>query len=136
MSHLPRDLKYLSSHEWLRIESDGTAFVGITDHAQAQLGDLVYVECPEVGSELSGGDEAGVVESVKAASDIYCPIAGVVIAINEKLEDTPELINEDPYGDGWMYQIRIEDASEADGLMSADEYQEQIDEEDEDEDDE
>lgn len=130
MSHLPRDLKYASSHEWLRIEGDGTAYVGITDHAQAQMGDLVYIECPEVGTELSAGDEAGVVESVKAASDIYCPIAGEVIAINERLEDTPELVNEDAYGDGWMFQIRFEDASEADGLMSAEEYQEQIDEED------
>jgi glycine cleavage system H protein len=130
MSHLPSDLKYLSSHEWLRIESDGTAFIGITDHAQGQMGDLVYVECPEVGIELSAGDEAGVVESVKAASDIYCPIAGEVVAINEKLEDAPELINQDAYGEGWMFQIKISDLSEADDLMSADDYQAQIDAED------
>jgi glycine cleavage system H protein len=130
MSHLPADLKYLTSHEWLRLESDGTAYIGITDHAQEQMGDLVYVECPEVGIELSGGDEAGVVESVKAASDIYCPVAGEVVAINEKLEDTPELVNQDPYGEGWMFQIRVSDASEAEGLMSAEDYQAQVDEED------
>ncbi len=129
MSHLPADLKYLSSHEWLRLEGDGTAYVGITDHAQEQMGDLVYVECPEVGTELSAGDEAGVVESVKAASDIYCPVAGEVVAINERLEDTPELVNEDPYGDGWMFQIRVSDPAEIEGMLSAEDYQAQIDEE-------
>ena len=128
MSHLPKDLKYASSHEWLRIESDGTAFVGITDHAQAQMGDLVYVECPEPGRTLSVSDEAGVVESVKAASDIYAPVSGKVLAINEQLEDNPELVNQDPYGDGWMFQIKLSDVSEADNLMSADEYKEQLDE--------
>lgn len=128
MSHLPKDLKYASSHEWLRIESDGTAFVGITDHAQAQMGDLVYVECPEAGRTLSVSDEAGVVESVKAASDIYAPVSGKVVAINEQLEDNPELVNQDPYGDGWMFQIKLSDVSEADNLMSADEYKEQLDE--------
>lgn len=128
MSHLPKDLKYASSHEWLRIESDGTAYVGITDHAQAQMGDLVYVECPELGRALSFGDEAGVVESVKAASDIYAPVSGTVLAINEKLEDNPELVNQDPYGDGWMFQLKLSDALEADNLMSADEYKEQLDE--------
>ncbi len=130
MSHLPNDLKYLSSHEWLRIEGDGTAYVGITDHAQAAMGDLVYVECPEVGTELEGGDEAGVVESVKAASDIYCPIQGEVVAINERLEDTPELVNEDPYGDGWMFQIKFANADDAEEMLSAEQYQEQIDAED------
>ena len=129
MSHLPADLKYLSSHEWLRLESDGTAYVGITDHAQEQMGDLVYVECPEVGTEFSAGDEAGVVESVKAASDIYCPVSGEVVAINERLEDTPELVNEDPYGDGWMFQIRVSDKSEIEDMLSAEDYQAQIDEE-------
>lgn len=129
MSHLPADLKYMSSHEWLRLESDGTAYVGITDHAQEQMGDLVYVECPEIGTELSAGDEAGVVESVKAASDIYSPVGGEVIAINERLEDTPELVNEDPYGEGWMFQIKVSDASEVEELLSAEAYQSQIDEE-------
>ncbi len=127
MSHLPNDLKYLSSHEWLRLEADGTAYIGITDHAQAQMGDLVYVECPEVGSELGAGDEAGVVESVKAASDIYCPVAGEVVAINEQLEDTPELVNSDPYGDGWMFRIKVSDVSDIEGMLSAEEYQAQID---------
>jgi len=128
MSHLPKDLKYASSHEWLRVESDGTAYVGITDHAQEQMGDLVYVECPEVGTALSVSDEAGVVESVKAASDIYAPVSGKVIAINEKLEDNPELVNQDPYGDGWMFQLKLSDVSEADNLMSVDEYKEQLEE--------
>lgn len=127
MSHLPNDLKYLSSHEWVRLEGDGTAFVGITDHAQAAMGDLVYVECPELGTEFDAGDEAGVVESVKAASDIYCAIAGEVVAINEKLEDTPELVNEDPYGEGWMFQIKVSDPSQLEDLLSADQYQEQVD---------
>jgi len=127
MSHLPNDLKYLSTHEWLRLESDGTAYVGITDHAQAAMGDLVYVECPELGTELTRGDEAGVVESVKAASDIYSAITGEVLAINEQLEDTPELVNEDPYGEGWMFQIQVSDPSELDDLLSAEDYQEQVD---------
>lgn len=129
MSHLPNDLKYLSSHEWLRLEADGTAYIGITDHAQEQMGDLVYVECPEVGSTFEAGDEAGVVESVKAASDIYCPVAGKVIAVNEQLEDTPELVNSDPYGDGWMFRIKVSDVSEMEEMLSAQEYQAQIEEE-------
>lgn len=130
MSTIPSELKYASSHEWIRVEADGTAYVGITDHAQAALGDLVYVELPDVENELAGGEEAGVVESVKAASDIYTPVSGEVIAVNEALEDTPELINSDPYGDGWIFRIRLTDQEELDDLLSADEYEEQLAEED------
>ena len=127
MSNLPEDLKYMPSHEWVRVESDGTAYVGITDHAQGQMGDLVYIECPDIGATLSAGDEAGVVESVKAASDIYAPVSGEVIAINEKLEEAPESVNEEPYGDGWMFQVKLSDPAEAEDLMSAEQYQSQID---------
>jgi len=127
MSQIPGDLKYLSSHEWVRIEADGTAFVGITEHAQEAMGDLVFVETPEVGATVTVGEEAGVVESVKAASDIYAPLSGEVISINEALEDAPELINNDPYGDGWMFQIKISDQNEITNLLSADDYKAQLD---------
>jgi len=126
MSQIPGDLRYLSSHEWIRIESDGTAFVGITEHAQEAMGDLVFVETPEVGSTVTAGEEAGVVESVKAASDIYAPLSGEVVSANEALEDAPELINNDPYGDGWMFQIKISDQNELEGLLSADDYKAQL----------
>lgn len=128
MSHLPDDLKYLSSHEWLRLESDGTAYVGISDYAQESMGDLVYVECPEVGTAFGVGDEAGVVESVKAASDIYCPVGGEVVSINERLEDNPELVNQDPYGEGWIFQIKVADTDEVEDMLGADEYLAQIEE--------
>ncbi|SRR5690554_1754743 len=121
MSQLPSDLKYVSSHEWVRVEGD-IATVGITDHAQDALGDVVYVELPEVGDQLDAGDEAGVVESVKAASDIYSPISGEVIEINEELADSPETINQDPYHDGWFYKLRISDAAELEDLLSGEEY--------------
>lgn len=121
MSQLPSDLKYLSSHEWVRVEGD-IATVGITDHAQDALGDVVYVELPEIGDTLDAGDEAGVVESVKAASDIYSPVSGEVIAINEELADEPEIINSDPYHDGWFYKLRMSDATELDDLLSNEEY--------------
>lgn len=127
MSQIPDDYKYMTSHEWLRVESDGTAFVGISDHAQEQLGDLVFIECPDVGANLNAGDEAGVVESVKAASDIYSPVSGEVIAVNEKLEGAPESVNEEPYGDGWIFQIKVSDAAEVEDLMTAEQYQAQID---------
>ena len=130
MTELPLELRYLSSHEWLRVENDGTAYVGITDHAQEQMGDLVFVECPEVGSTVSAGDEAGVVESVKAASDIFAPVSGEIIAINESLEDAPEKVNEDAFGDGWMFQIKMSDEADLDNLLTADQYQTQIDSED------
>ena len=130
MSTIPGELKYASSHEWVRVEADGTAYVGITDHAQAALGDLVFVELPDVEATLAAAEEAGVVESVKAASDIYSPVSGEVIAVNEALEDAPELINSDPYGDGWIFRIRLSDQEELEDLLSADEYEEQLLEED------
>lgn len=129
MSNNPTELKYASSHEWARLEEDGTITVGITDHAQSALGDVVFVELPEVGTELTGGQEAGVVESVKAASDVYAPLSGTVVAINEVLEDAPETINGDPYHDGWFYRIKPSDLSELDDLLSADAYQAQCDNE-------
>ena len=109
------------SHEWVRVEGD-IAVIGITDYAQNALGDVVYIELPEIGEELSSSDEAGVVESVKAASDIYSPISGEVVAINEELEDSPEHINNDAYGDGWFFKLRIRDDSELDALMASEEY--------------
>jgi len=129
MSQTPSELRYASTHEWARLEEDGTVTVGITDHAQDALGDVVFIELPEVGAKLAASDEAGVVESVKAASDIYAPVAGEVVAINSQLEDEPELVNADPYNDGWFYRLQPADASELDGLLSADEYREQCEEE-------
>lgn len=123
MSNIPSDLKFLSSHEWVRVEADGeTAVIGITDHAQELLGDVVFVEVPEEGSELAAGDEAGVVESVKAASDIFAPVSGEVIAINEALEDAPETVNSEPYDDGWFFKVKMSDTGELDGLLDADAY--------------
>ena len=123
MSQTPSELKYASTHEWARLEEDGTVTIGITDHAQSALGDVVFVELPEVGVALAAGDEAGVVESVKAASDIYAPLAGEVIAINPSLENDPETVNGDPYHDGWFYKLRPADAAELDALLSAEDYQ-------------
>ncbi len=125
MSNTPSELKYASSHEWARLEEDGTVTVGITDHAQEALGDVVFVELPEEGASLAAGDEAGVVESVKAASDIYAPVGGEVIAINEKLEDEPETVNGDPYHDGWFFKLQPSDISELDALLSAEDYEQQ-----------
>jgi glycine cleavage system H protein len=122
MSDTPSELKYAQSHEWARLEEDGTVTVGISDHAQEALGDVVFVELPEVGGTLSAAEEAGVVESVKAASDVYAPIAGEVIAINELLADAPETVNSDPYTDGWFYKLQPTDASELDALLSAEDY--------------
>lgn len=125
MSNIPAELKYLSSHEWVRIEEDGeTVTVGITDHAQELLGDVVFVELPELDAELAAGDEAGVVESVKAASDIFAPLSGQVIAINEDLEESPELVNSEPYEDGWFFKIKLSDADELNTLLDADGYAE------------
>jgi len=129
MSEIPAELKYIDSHEWVRDEGDGTATIGITDHAQEALGDVVYIEFPELGATLDAGDEAGVVESVKAASDIYTPLSGEIVAINDELEDQPETVNASPYGDGWFFRIRMSDASELDNLLSAEEYQEVTEEE-------
>ncbi|QIL91186.1 glycine cleavage system protein GcvH [Microbulbifer harenosus] len=122
MSEIRSELKYASSHEWARLEEDGTVTVGISDHAQDALGDVVYVETPEVGQVLSAGEEAGVVESVKAASDIYSPISGEVIAVNEELADAPETVNSSPYDDGWFFRIKPSDESELDKLLDADAY--------------
>jgi glycine cleavage system H protein len=122
MSDIPADLKYIASHEWVRVEGDGSVTVGVTDHAQDALGDVVYVELPEIDVVLSAGDEAGVVESVKAASDIYTPLSGTVIAVNSTLEDAPEQVNSDPYGDGWFFKLRLADAGELDELLDADGY--------------
>ncbi|GBE09221.1 glycine cleavage system H protein [bacterium BMS3Bbin11] len=123
MSNVPQELKYTKSHEWVLTGEDGLATIGITDYAQDLLGDMVFIELPEIDKELDAGDECAVVESVKAASDVYAPIAGKVVAVNERLVDAPELINEDPYGEGWMLRLQIEDVSELDGLMDADVYE-------------
>lgn len=123
MSDTPSQLRYASSHEWSRREEDGSITVGITNHAQDALGDVVFVELPEVGRQLNAGDECAVVESVKAASDIYAPVSGEVIAINEALVDAPELVNSAPYAEGWFFRIRPTDNSELDSLLDAEGYQ-------------
>lgn len=126
MSEIPDDLKYTSTHEWVRIEEDGTATVGISDHAQAMLGDLVFVELPDPETELRTGEECAVVESVKAASDVYAPISGEVIEVNETLQDLPGTVNSDPYGDGWLFRLRVSNDKEIENLLDAEEYKEQI----------
>ncbi len=128
MSEIKKDLLYTESHEWLEQQDDGNWRVGITDHAQAQLGELVFVELPAQGDELSQGDAIGVVESVKAASDIYAPVSGEVTAVNSDLEDSPDLVNTDCYGDGWLFAINVSDESELDDLLDAEAYSEFIDE--------
>lgn len=129
MSNIPKELRYSNSHEWVRPEGDGVFTVGITDHAQELLGDMVFVDLPDVDDEVSTGDDVAVAESVKAASDVYAPITGTVVEINDDLEDSPELVNSDPYGDGWLYKIKADDAGEVDGLMDAEGYEASIDEE-------
>jgi len=124
MAETPNELKYAKTHEWARLEEDGTVTVGITDHAQSELGDIVYIELPELDVAVEAGDEAGVVESVKAASDIYAPIGGTVIAVNAALEETPEIVNEDPYGTGWFYRIDPNDVADLDDLLDAEGYNE------------
>jgi len=123
MSKTPAELKYTKSHEWVRSESDGTLTVGITDHAQDLMGDMVYVELPEVGSKVMGEKECAVVESVKAASDVYAPVCGEVAAVNEALPDTPEAVNKDPYGNGWMFRIKPDNAGDVDELLDAKAYE-------------
>jgi len=130
MSELPGDLMYTSEHEWLRREDDGSVTIGITDHAQSALGDLVYVELPEVGQELDSGGDMAVVESVKAASDVYAPISGTVAAVNEELGDDPEKINADPYGDGWIVRLQPSGDIDESSNMTPDAYQTLLDEED------
>lgn len=129
-SEIPGDLKFLKSHEWARVEDNGLVRVGISDHAQEQLGDLVYVELPEVGAQVQAGNGTATVESVKAASDIYSPVSGEVVEVNEALADKPETINEDAYGDGWLFVVKASDRSELDALLDADAYAELIENED------
>ena len=126
MSNIPADLKYVASHEWLKLEDDGIITVGITDHAQDLLGDVVFVELPEVGAVVEADQEIAVVESVKAASDVYAPIAGEIVEINEELVDSPELANEDPYGKAWFFKVKPANPAnpaDYDSLMSAEEYE-------------
>ena len=126
MSNIPAELKYVASHEWLRTEADGTVTVGITEHAQELLGDIVFVELPEVGTELAADEQAGVVESVKAASDVYAPITGEIVAVNDALVSAPEIANSDPYGDGWFFKIKPANTADWDGLLSAEQYAAEI----------
>ena len=125
MSEVPVELKFLSSHEWVLVEGN-VATIGVSDHAQELLGDLVYVELPEQGSTITAGDSVGVIESVKAASDTYAPVSGEVIEVNNELEGAPERINNDPYGDGWMYKVAMEDSEEVESLLDAGAYTEVI----------
>ena len=122
MSNAPTELKYAKSHEWARNEGDGTVTVGITEHAQEQLGDLVFVELPEVGAAVAAGGDCAVVESVKAASDVYSPVSGEVLEVNGALADAPELVNSGPYGEGWMFKVRMSNPDELGGLMDASGY--------------
>jgi len=128
MSDLPGDLLYTKDHEWLRREDDGSVTIGITDHAQQALGDLVYVELPEVDQEVDEGGDMAVVESVKAASDVYAPISGSIVAVNEDLADDPEKINSDPYGDGWILRMKASEGIDEAALLSPDDYQAHLDE--------
>lgn len=123
MSEVPEQLLYTEEHEWLRLEDDGDVTVGITDHAQAALGELVFVEVPESGAELGAGDACAVVESVKAASDVYCPLAGEVTAVNDSLADEPERVNSSPYEDGWIFRLRPADATVLDDMMDSEAYE-------------
>lgn len=123
----PEDLRYTSDHEWVRDHGDGIVRIGITAYAQDALGDVVYVSLPTVGDTVAVGDSVGEVESTKSVSDIYAPVGGEVVAVNEALDNAPELLNSDSYGEGWMYEVRLEDASVLDGLMDAEAYQAQLD---------
>ncbi|MHA7879254.1 MAG: glycine cleavage system protein GcvH [Saccharospirillum sp.] len=125
MSTIPADLKYSASHEWVREEGDEVVTIGITDYAQEQLGDVVFVELPEEGAAVVAGDSVAVVESVKAASDIYTPVTGTILAVNDSLEDAPEQVNEDAYENGWLFKIKLNDAGELKDLMDAESYQDQ-----------
>ena len=126
MNSIPSDLQYLRTHEWVRIEDDGTVTIGITDHAQEALGDVVFVELPQKGSILAAGDEAGVVESVKAASDLVCPLTGEVTEINAALEESPETVNSDPYNEGWFFKMKLADDGELRELLDAEAYAEVV----------
>lgn len=128
MSTVPEELKFTPSHEWVLIEDD-IATVGITDFAQTLLGELVYVELPDVGDVIDQGEDCAVVESVKAASDVYCPLSGEILEVNESLADEPELVNDDPYGNGWLFKIQVDDLGQLEDLLSPEEYQKQVAEE-------
>lgn len=123
MSNVPAELKYTSQHEWLRKEADGTYTVGITEHAQELLGDMVFVDLPEVGRRVEAEEDCAVAESVKAASDIYAPISGEIVAVNDELGDAPQMVNEDPYADGWIFRIRASNESQVDALLDAAAYE-------------
>lgn len=129
MSNIPAELRYAASHEWVRPEGNGVFTVGITEHAQELLGDMVFVDLPDSGDEVNAGDDVAVAESVKAASDVYTPLTGEVVGVNEELEDSPELVNSDSYGDGWLFKVKVEDESEVEALMDAEGYKASIDEE-------
>jgi glycine cleavage system H protein len=129
MNEIPGDLKFLRSHEWARVDDNGRVTVGISDHAQAQLGDLVYVELPNVGDRVDQNGSCAVVESVKAASDIYSPVAGTIVAVNQALSDKPETINEDAFGEGWIFTVQPEDLAQLDELLTPDDYAAMIEEE-------
>lgn len=126
MHHIPSELHYTSTHEWVRLEDNNEVVIGITHHAQRLLRDMVFVELPEVGRVLNEGDDAAVVESVKAATDVFSPVSGEILAVNEELEATPEQINDDPYGAGWLFRLRMTEPDQLDGLMAADEYMELV----------
>ncbi|MFS8137986.1 MAG: glycine cleavage system protein GcvH [Thermomonas sp.] len=130
MSEIPGDLKFLKSHEWARVEDDGKVTIGISDHAQGLLGDLVYVELPNAGDQITAGTACAVVESVKAASDVYAPLSGTVLEVNDALSDKPETINEDAYGDGWLFTMKIDDADQLNDLLGPDEYTELLEDDD------
>jgi len=129
MNNIPQELKYTKTHEWIRKEEDGTYTIGVTDHAQSLLGDMVFIELPEIGDEFEAGENCGVVESVKAASDIYSPITGEVTAINQDLEDSPELVNNDPFNEGWLFTVRPAGNSDLEDVIDASEYEEIVHEE-------
>lgn len=129
MSNVPDELRYTKSHEWVRKEDDGSVTIGISDHAQAALGDLVFVEAPEAGDSVNAGDAVAVVESVKAASDVYAPIAGEIVAGNDALADAPEAVNEDSYGEGWIFRMKPENMDDVDALMDAEAYKKVLEDE-------
>ena len=129
MSNIPAELRYATSHEWARPEGDGVYTVGITDHAQDLLGDMVFVDLPDVGDEVNLADDVAVAESVKAASDVYTPLTGEVVEINENLEDSPELVNSDPYGDGWLFKVKTADSSDFDAMLDAEAYEASLEDE-------
>jgi glycine cleavage system H protein len=126
MSEIPSDLKYTSTHEWIEDEGDGTVRVGISDHAQGLLGDMVYIELPEVGRTVDAGEECAVVESVKAASDVYSPVSGEIVEVNELLVDNPDLVNKDAYGDGWLFRVQLAEDADLSDLLDANGYIEAI----------